>query len=88
MADSPLQLDTIDCTSAAAALSYVSGPHLTAAIITQYKNMQQAVIKPKSVFGVFKNHCPDLAKMFDVHKARFFKRTSSANWSTPPLRRV
>ena len=57
-----------------------------AAVITQYKAMACGQLSAKQVFGDFSKCFPDLSEMFPIHKARFFKRGSSAHWESPPMR--
>lgn len=55
------------------------GNQLSQAILHQYHNPPNL----KALFGVVKS--PRLEEIFDKSKPRYFKRTSSAVWNSPPF---
>lgn len=57
------------------------------AIKAQHHKVKSGELDPAKELGLFTKHFPDLCKLFRVHKPRFFKRTSSAHWDSPPLKR-
>ncbi|XP_062974464.1 inner centromere protein [Elgaria multicarinata webbii] len=59
--------------------SWASGNQLSQAIIRQYYNPPDT----KVLFGVVKS--PKLEEIFYKSKPRYFKRTSSAVWNSPPF---
>lgn len=67
-------------------ISLIVGENFNATVITQYKALTGGQLNPAQVFGEFSKWFPDLTQMFPIHKARFFKRGSSAHWESPPMR--
>ncbi|KAF6021506.1 INCENP [Bugula neritina] len=65
--------------------AWAEGSQFNTAVISQYEALKTGRLQPSNVFGKFACCMPDLTKMFPVHKPRFFHRTSSAKWSSPPL---
>ncbi|XP_058011804.1 inner centromere protein isoform X2 [Ahaetulla prasina] len=59
--------------------AWASGNQLNQAIMHQYYNPPNT----KALFGVVKS--PKLEEIFDKSKPRYFKRTSSAVWNSPPF---
>ncbi|XP_053654787.1 inner centromere protein A isoform X2 [Cherax quadricarinatus] len=61
--------------------SWATKPELTYSVINQehYPPVIEEIFPPSVLLLV-----PDLTKMFDKQRRRFFKRTSSAVWNTPP----
>ncbi|KAK9410179.1 inner centromere protein [Crotalus adamanteus] len=59
--------------------AWASGNQLSQAILHQYYNPPNT----KALFGVVKS--PKLEEIFDKSKPRYFKRTSSAVWNSPPF---
>ncbi|XP_013918562.1 PREDICTED: inner centromere protein [Thamnophis sirtalis] len=59
--------------------TWASGSQLSQAILHQYFNPPDT----KALFGVVKS--PKLEEIFDKSKPRYFKRTSSAVWNSPPF---
>lgn len=65
---------------------YFIGKNFNATVVIQYKAMASSQLDAKQVFGDAARCMPDLTQIFSVHKARFFKRGSSAMWASPPMR--
>ncbi|KAM3856914.1 inner centromere protein [Vipera latastei] len=59
--------------------AWASGNQLSQAILHQYHNPPNL----KELFGLVKS--PRLEEIFDKSKPRYFKRTSSAVWNSPPF---
>ncbi|XP_026562504.1 inner centromere protein isoform X1 [Pseudonaja textilis] len=59
--------------------AWASGNQLSQAIMHQYYNPPNT----QALFGVVKS--PKLEEIFDKSKPRYFKRTSSAVWNSPPF---
>ncbi|XP_062822391.1 inner centromere protein-like isoform X2 [Anolis carolinensis] len=59
--------------------AWASGNQLTQAVMHQYYNPSNV----RRLFGVVK--CPNLEEIFYKSKPRYFKRTSSAFWNSPPF---
>ncbi|XP_034276042.1 inner centromere protein isoform X1 [Pantherophis guttatus] len=59
--------------------AWASGNQLSQVILHQYYNPPNT----KALFGVVKS--PKLEEIFDKSKPRYFKRTSSAVWNSPPF---
>ncbi|ETE59903.1 Inner centromere protein, partial [Ophiophagus hannah] len=59
--------------------AWASGNQLNQAIMHQYYNPPNT----QALFGVVKS--PKLEEIFDKSKPRYFKRTSSAVWNSPPF---
>ncbi|XP_010220236.1 PREDICTED: inner centromere protein, partial [Tinamus guttatus] len=59
--------------------AWATGDQLTQAVIRQYYNPPDV----DALFGIITN--PKLEDIFNKSKPRYFKRTSSAVWNSPPL---
>ncbi|XP_067935354.1 inner centromere protein A-like isoform X2 [Watersipora subatra] len=65
---------------------WAQGDQLNRAVVVQYEDTRNNFKRSNEILGTFRKYTPDLTELFKVHKPRFFKRTSSANWSSPPIK--